>query len=478
MLTANANPQNTNSGSVIIKSCNKRHILVNTTGKRTALGEYYEQNSSNELPVGGFDPTQAPYTEGNTEFIKMRSGEERAARRYDAADNDYKLTKLGKSFYSRLKRNYVVQIPVKVKGKRKDGPYYNIKSTLPISNMRVDRIEMPLNLTAAQRTAKIKEIISAKLNLDEPLYEVSQEEWVYDRDAQGSWVINEESVAIIDPDTQETIIAQDRRVGTMPYLLFQIAFSEDIIPEAFQDSNDMCCVPRQLSAFLGLDFGLICNEMSEIELKLYGESKWWDKGCTPRMVIEFCKQRNMGACIMHNGNVLESLAGQNPIVAALHENHLYFYKAMKTRNKLMTWKTQDEKYKHGRGIKLKRDHMPNATTPAASEWRPFAHKIEPGHFYTTEEDIATVRAWFLESRRCPRIALKDMNAIRSLTYNCTKIDTVKGSMTIHAMLQYHREIMEWLKFLPVKVKYTGSGLPNIAAQVLLLMIKHCRQRNT
>ena len=273
MLAANARPQSTKSGSVILKTGNKRHTLLNSQGERTALGSYYEQKSSDELPAGGFDPTQAPFREGNTEFIKMRSGVERAVRRYDPADNEYKFTKLGKSFYARLKRNYVVQIPVKVKGKRKDGSYYNIKSTLPISKMGVDRIEMPLNLTAAQRTARIKEIISAELNLDEPLYEVSQEEWVYDSDAQGSWVINEESVGIINPETQETIIALDRRTGIAPYSLSQIAFSEDLIPEAFQDSNDMCCVPRQLAAVLGLDFGLVCNEMSETELKLYGESK-------------------------------------------------------------------------------------------------------------------------------------------------------------------------------------------------------------
>ena len=121
MLTANVNLHSTKSGSVLLKSGNRRHTLVNTTGERTALGEYYEQKSSNELPAGGFDPTQAPFREGNTEFIKMRSGEERAVRRYDPADNEYKFTKLGKSFYSRLKRNYVVQIPVKVKGKRRMG---------------------------------------------------------------------------------------------------------------------------------------------------------------------------------------------------------------------------------------------------------------------------------------------------------------------------------------------------------------------
>ena len=317
MLAANAKPQNTQSGSVILRSGNKRHILVSPTGTRTKLGEYYERKTSNELPVGGFDNTQAPYREGDAEFIKMRNGQERVVRRYDPADNEYKFTQLGKSFYSRLKRNYVVQIPVKVKGRRKDGSYYNIKSTLPISKMGVDRIQMPLNLTAAQRTAKIKEIISAKLNLDEPIYEVNQEEWSYDQSASGSWIINEESVGIIDPEKQETIIALDRRVGTAPYSLSQIPFSEDLLPEAFQDCEDMCCLPRQLSALLNLDFGLICNEMSEIEGTLYGVNSWSEKGCTPRMMIEFCKQRNLGASIMHNGSALETLPGPTPIVAAL-----------------------------------------------------------------------------------------------------------------------------------------------------------------
>ena len=120
-----------------------------------------------------------------------------------------------------------------------------------------------------------------------------QEEWRYDTSATGSWVINEESVGIIDPETQETIVHIDRRVGSKPYMLSTIPFSEELIPEAFQQSDDMCCVPRQLSAVLGLDFGLVCNEMSEVENKLYGEAKWCEKGCTPRMVVEFCKLRNL-----------------------------------------------------------------------------------------------------------------------------------------------------------------------------------------
>jgi len=237
MLADNVRSQTTKSGSVILKSGNRRHTLLNVQGKRTALGRYYEIKTASDLPAGGFDPTQAQYRDGNTEYIKMRSGEERAVRRYNPVDNEWKLSALGKSYFARLKRNFVVQIPVTIKGKRKDGSYYNIKSMLPVSKMGVDRVEMPLNLTAEQRNSKIKEIVSAKLNLDEPLYEVSQEEWSYDSSAEGQWIVNEEVVGI-DPDTQETVIALDRRTGTAPCSLSQIPFSEDLLPEAFEDHSD------------------------------------------------------------------------------------------------------------------------------------------------------------------------------------------------------------------------------------------------
>ena len=61
MIAASDRPQNIKTGSVILKIGNKRHPLESTTRERTKLGEYYEQKSSAELPVGGFDPTQAPF---------------------------------------------------------------------------------------------------------------------------------------------------------------------------------------------------------------------------------------------------------------------------------------------------------------------------------------------------------------------------------------------------------------------------------
>ena len=131
----------------------------------------------------------------------------------------------------------------------------------------------------------------------------------------------------------------------------------------------MGCGPRQLSALLNLDFGLICNEMTEIEIKLYGKSSWCEKGMTPRMVIDFCKLRNLGCAIMHNGSVLETVAGPNPIVAALHENQLYLYRSAKTRKRFVTWKSEEEmnSKRLRQGSKLQREHAANASTPLAQE---------------------------------------------------------------------------------------------------------------
>ena len=119
LLAAGSVPRNTKGGAVILKGQGARyHQLVGTTGEKTRLGEYYETKTGQELPVGGFDPRQAPYRQGDTEYIQMRNGEEKVTRRYSPVENQFQFTALGKSFYSRIKRSYVVQIPVKVKGKQ------------------------------------------------------------------------------------------------------------------------------------------------------------------------------------------------------------------------------------------------------------------------------------------------------------------------------------------------------------------------
>ena len=119
-VAAGLQTRTTSAGAVIARNGARFQTLVDASGERTAAGRYFEQASAQDLPVGGFT-SQAPQRSGDTEYVMMRSGEQRATRRWDPTSQDYRFTALGKSYYSRLKRNYVVQVPVRVTGVRKNG---------------------------------------------------------------------------------------------------------------------------------------------------------------------------------------------------------------------------------------------------------------------------------------------------------------------------------------------------------------------
>ena len=169
-VAAGLQTRTTSAGAVIARQGTRFQTLVDTAGQRTEVGCFYEQATASDLPVGGFDSSQAPTRSGDTEHIRMRSGEQRATRRWDPARQDFIFTDLGRSYYSCLKRNYVMQVPVRIIGTRKDGSKYYIRSTLPVARLGVDRVTMPLNLSAAQRTERAKQIVRGQLDLSSPLY--------------------------------------------------------------------------------------------------------------------------------------------------------------------------------------------------------------------------------------------------------------------------------------------------------------------
>ena len=109
------------------------------------------------------------------------------------------------------------------------------------------------------------------------------------------------------------------------------------------------------------------------------------KGCTARLVIEFAKERGLGCAILHNGRQLEQVAGPNALVAALHGSHLYFYRG-RVRKKLLGWNS-----KPAATQKLRREHQSSSTTPPAHEWQPWNGELKPGHYYASEEEMASIR---------------------------------------------------------------------------------------
>jgi hypothetical protein len=99
-VAAGLQPHTTSTGAVLARQGTRFQTLVDTRGQRTQVGRYYEQASSSNLPAGGFDPSQAPTRSGDTEYIRMRGGEQRATRRWDPAISDYRFTDLGQSYYT------------------------------------------------------------------------------------------------------------------------------------------------------------------------------------------------------------------------------------------------------------------------------------------------------------------------------------------------------------------------------------------
>ena len=113
----------------------KKFITLARNGDPTLAGKYYEQQTNTTLEAGGYNLTQTPIREGNTEFVKLRSGKKVKTRVWNAISGEYRFTKEGNEFYKQLRRNYVVSIPVTIIGKRKNGTTYTLRSSMPIEKL-------------------------------------------------------------------------------------------------------------------------------------------------------------------------------------------------------------------------------------------------------------------------------------------------------------------------------------------------------
>jgi hypothetical protein len=117
-------PRKSPSDAVLLRDGRSHRVLVDSGGRLTTHGAAYEAHSGEALPVGGFDNTQTPVRNGNVETIKMRGGKDSAVRKFDPATGGFTYTRLGRTFYSQRRTEYVVRVPVKYAGTRHDGRPY------------------------------------------------------------------------------------------------------------------------------------------------------------------------------------------------------------------------------------------------------------------------------------------------------------------------------------------------------------------
>ena len=177
-----------------------------------------------------------------------------------------------------------MQVPVTIKGIRKDRTTYSIKGVVPINKMGVKATEIALDTDTPTRNRRAKQIFLDQIPEDGVIYEFSQER--YEFDPEGAWVLHEETVATNPDSGRPEAHVNSRRLGVLLDVAAQLYKPEAICKEAFEHHGDKLCCQRQIAAILDLDLGHVCNELEALE------PGCTEIGCTPDLLLDFAKQNS------------------------------------------------------------------------------------------------------------------------------------------------------------------------------------------
>ena len=127
-------------------------ILVTSAGALTAAGKLYEDETITALETNPYETGQIPRREGDTEYVKMRTGMDRITRHWDAAKSVWTYTALGRAFFSQKRISWVVKVPATFAGTRANGTPYLRDGHFPLN----ENVAIPMAYSQAQRDRKIR----------------------------------------------------------------------------------------------------------------------------------------------------------------------------------------------------------------------------------------------------------------------------------------------------------------------------------
>ena len=166
-------------------------MLSRPNGELTRAGQYYYQLIGRPPPSRQYDRNQPLIREGPNDYIMLRGGAKKLLRSLQPNGN-YHLTKLGKSFFKDKWVDWVVHVPVIIRGIRRNGrnrgmPYERTKR-LPVTDLNVTLSRQSEGLSDAQAARSLRASVLAQLGNPEPndiILELSDE--TYYLDATREW---------------------------------------------------------------------------------------------------------------------------------------------------------------------------------------------------------------------------------------------------------------------------------------------------
>ena len=381
-------------------------LLSRPNGELTRAGQFYYGLVGGRPPSRQFDEEQPLIREGLTDYILLRSGVKKAVRSLQP-DGNYNLTKLGKSFFREKYTDWLAHVPVRITGTRQRGrnagrPYQR-DDFLPITVVNGSLSRQSSGLSDQQAHARVKEAALRQLdnpNDGDPILELSQE--VYRYDATRDWAFSKQTLEVVDNRAQVQVSLR-QPMGALREISYQLYNGSEILPSAFQARDDKLCVARQLAELLQLPLPEVLSDFDAI-----CDKGWEQRGITALEIREFCAWRGAPMFFVScRGELLDAYqppVKENRAVAfTCYQAHAYFYKSARAVSHCDDVPRNEGLYRGDRKA---------STVPPFSEWRPWAGRIESGHFWA--EDLRQVRAALLAQGHQPKVTMRSLCDWRAL----------------------------------------------------------------
>ena len=433
-------------------------MLSRPNGELTRAGQYYYQLIGQPPPSRQYDRNQPLIREGPNDYIMLRGGAKKLLRSLQPNGN-YQLTKLGRHFFKDKWVDWVVHVPVIMRGVRRNGrnrgmPYERTKR-LPVTDLNVALSRQSEGLSDAQAARNLKASVLAQLGNPEPndiILELSDE--TYYLDAMREWTFSQQAMQVVDDQVVvDTVL--DQPLGALRDVSYQLFCGDEILESAFEQRPDKLCVARQLAELMRLPVQEVLSDFDAIT----NGSKWREQGITPREIRSFCVWRQAPMFYVDcQGRLLDkfepAIKEQRAVAFTSWNGHAFFYKSARTVARCEPIGDRAQaKYRGERKA---------GETPEFKDWREWEGEVGSGHFYT--EDLEQVRRELLAEGHCPKVVMRSMSEWRCLRLRCAA-----ASCVICAFHEDLDVLQAWMGRLGLP--YRGQRLAGAASEVFLHLLK-------
>ena len=146
-----------NGIGLVLQAPGARAITLFNQRGLTSSGRHYYQAKNQTAPTT-FDFEQDPLKKGASYYITLLDGTKKKISTWDSLNRKWRLTQLGKTFYSKSVDKFIVQWPVRILLTRINGSIFEREDYLASTATSLGEIEVSKALLPEAQVAKVREI--------------------------------------------------------------------------------------------------------------------------------------------------------------------------------------------------------------------------------------------------------------------------------------------------------------------------------